>query len=51
VVHYIQRKYGSLRLVLLRQPIWLRWSVYYALVVVILMFGKLGAGEFIYARF
>lgn len=51
VVHYVQRRYGSLRQVLLRQPIWLRWSAYYALVLLIFMFGKLGAGEFIYARF
>jgi len=51
VVHYSQRKYGSMREVMLRQPIWLRWAVYYALVVVIFMFGKFGAGEFIYARF
>lgn len=50
-VHFVQRKYGSLREVILRQPVWLRWSVYYALVVVIFMFGKFGAGEFIYARF
>jgi alginate O-acetyltransferase complex protein AlgI len=50
-VHYIQRKYGSIREVILRQPVWLRWSVYYALIMVIFMFGKFGAGEFIYARF
>jgi D-alanyl-lipoteichoic acid acyltransferase DltB (MBOAT superfamily) len=50
-VHYGERKYGSLREVTLRQPVWLRWSVYYALVVVTFMFGKFGAGEFIYARF
>ncbi len=51
MVHYGQRKYGSMRELILRQPIWLRWAVYYALVVVIFMFGKFGAGEFIYARF
>jgi hypothetical protein len=51
VVQSMQRKYGSLRSVLLQQPVWFRWSAYYALVMVILMFGKLGAGEFIYARF
>jgi hypothetical protein len=50
-VHYVQRKYGSLREVTLRQPVWFRWSVYFALVVVIFMFGKFGEGEFIYARF
>lgn len=50
-VHWGQRKNGSLREVIRRQPVWLRWSVYYALVMVIFMFGKFGAGEFIYARF
>lgn len=48
---YGQQKYGSLRDIIRRQPLWLRWSAYYALVVVIFMFGKLGEGEFIYARF
>ena len=50
-VHYGQRKYGSLHGVIRRQPVWVRWSVYYALIVVIFMFGKFGAGEFIYASF
>lgn len=50
-VHYSQRKYGGLREMVLQQPAWVRWSFYYALVVVIYMFGKFGAGEFIYARF
>lgn len=50
-IHWQQRKYGSLRDVVLRQPALLRWSVYYGLVLAILMFGKFGAGEFIYARF
>jgi alginate O-acetyltransferase complex protein AlgI len=50
-VHGIQRKNGSLREVIRRQPVWLRWSLYYGLVMVIFMFGKFGAREFIYARF
>jgi hypothetical protein len=37
--------------VIRHQPVWLRWSLYYALIVVIFIFGKFGAGEFIYARF
>ena len=51
VIHWVQRKNGSLREVIRRQPAWLRWSYYYALVLIIFMFGKFGAGEFIYARF
>lgn len=50
-VQWGQSRYGNLRDVFRRQPVWLRWSAYYALVVVIFMFGKFGAGEFIYARF
>jgi len=50
-VHSGQRKYGSLRETLHNQPVWLRWSLYYALVAVIFMFRKFGAAEFIYARF
>jgi alginate O-acetyltransferase complex protein AlgI len=50
-VHWGQRKNGSLRETIRRQPAWLRWSLYYGLVMVIFMFGKFGAGEFIYARF
>ena len=50
-VQWIQRKNGSLREVIGRQPVWLRWSLYYGLVIAIFIFGKFGAGEFIYARF
>lgn len=50
-IHWQQRQHGSLRDVVLRQPALLRWSIYYGLVLVVLMFGKFGAGEFIYARF
>jgi D-alanyl-lipoteichoic acid acyltransferase DltB (MBOAT superfamily) len=50
-VHWEQRRNVSLREVIRLQPAWLRWSLYYAVVVVIFMFGKFGAGEFIYARF
>ncbi len=50
-VHWQQRENSGLREILCRQPAWLRWSLYYGLVIVIFMFGKFGAGEFIYARF
>jgi D-alanyl-lipoteichoic acid acyltransferase DltB (MBOAT superfamily) len=50
-VHWIQERDGSLRTVILRQPAWLRWSAYYGLVMVIFMFGKFEANEFIYSRF
>jgi D-alanyl-lipoteichoic acid acyltransferase DltB (MBOAT superfamily) len=50
-VHWQQMKNKGLREVVRRQPVWLRWSIYYGLVMVIFMFGKFGTGEFIYARF
>ena len=50
-VHWLQEKNGNLRTLIRRQPVWLRWSVYYVLVMVIFMFGKFEANEFIYSRF
>jgi alginate O-acetyltransferase complex protein AlgI len=50
-LHWIEARNGSLRTVILRQPAWLRWSAYYALVIVIFMFGKFEASVFIYSRF
>jgi alginate O-acetyltransferase complex protein AlgI len=50
-VHWLQMTTGSVRLLLRRQPIWLRWSAYYALVFLIIMFGKFGFVEFIYFQF
>ena len=49
-VHLVQRE-GSARRMLATQPVWFRWSVYYALVFSILMFGKFGINEFIYFQF
>jgi D-alanyl-lipoteichoic acid acyltransferase DltB (MBOAT superfamily) len=34
-----------------RQPVWLRWGVYYACVVGILLLGRIGAEQFIYFQF
>ena len=50
-VHWKQQKAGSLREVIRRQPIWLRWSIYYLLTVSVFVFGRFGAVEFIYASF
>jgi D-alanyl-lipoteichoic acid acyltransferase DltB (MBOAT superfamily) len=50
-VHWLQERNGSIRSVIRRQPVWLRWSAYYGLVIVIFMFGKFEASEFIYSRF
>ena len=51
VVEWMRERNGSLRTLIRRQPVWLRWSVYYGLVMVIVMFGKFEAHEFIYSRF
>jgi D-alanyl-lipoteichoic acid acyltransferase DltB (MBOAT superfamily) len=50
-VQWMQERNGSLRTPSLRQPAWLRWSAYYALVILIFMFGKFEANAFIYSRF
>jgi D-alanyl-lipoteichoic acid acyltransferase DltB (MBOAT superfamily) len=50
-VHWMQERNGSIRSVIRCQPAWLRWSAYYGLVIVIFMFGKFEASEFIYSRF
>ena len=50
-VHWGQQISGNLREKLIQQPVWLRWSFYFVLIMVIFIFGKFGAGEFIYASF
>ncbi len=50
-IYWVQRKKGSLHDAIRHQPVWVRWLFYYALVMAIVMFGKFGRSEFIYARF
>lgn len=50
-VHWLQLSNLRVRSFAIRQPLWLRWSAYYALVVLILMFGKFGLTAFIYFQF
>jgi D-alanyl-lipoteichoic acid acyltransferase DltB (MBOAT superfamily) len=50
-VHMVQMKMGSLRQATRIQPVWLRWSIYFGLVMVIFIFGKFESTEFIYSRF
>ncbi|MCX5751436.1 MAG: MBOAT family protein [Candidatus Saganbacteria bacterium] len=51
-VHLIQR-HGKIRHMLTDQPLWLRWSIYYALIFSIIFFGKYGTEntQFIYFQF
>jgi D-alanyl-lipoteichoic acid acyltransferase DltB (MBOAT superfamily) len=51
LVHWMQMTQGSVRLFVRRQPMWLRWPAYYALVLGIIMFGNFGLTEFIYFQF
>jgi alginate O-acetyltransferase complex protein AlgI len=50
LVHWIQRAY-SLETLILRQPVWIRWPVYYSLIFFTLLLGKPGTQEFIYLKF
>jgi hypothetical protein len=34
-----------------QKPIWIRWPVYYSLLLAILLFGNFGAKQFIYFQF
>ena len=50
IVHYIQRK-AHVRHVLAGKPAWIRWSLYLAIVLAILMFGEFTSQDFIYFQF
>jgi alginate O-acetyltransferase complex protein AlgI len=49
-VELIQR-YGSIRSMIAKQPIYVRWGLYYSVVMTILLFGEYGSREFIYFTF
>jgi hypothetical protein len=49
-VHYWQQNY-SLSSVFLRQPVYLRWSVYYGIILTIIFFGVFEQRQFIYFQF
>ncbi len=49
-VHLIQRHY-SVRKMLSNKPIYLRWSIYYAMIFGIILFGKFNEQQFIYFQF
>jgi len=49
-VHFIQR-YGSIRQMLSKRPIWFRWGVYYIFILALLALGKFNAQEFVYFQF
>ncbi len=50
IVHITQRKHG-LRRYIAQKPIWIRWAVYYALILAIIFFGEFSGRQFIYFQF
>lgn len=50
VIQMYQRR-GRISEMLSSKPIWLKWTVYYAFVLVIIIFGVYGKQEFIYFQF
>lgn len=50
LVHWLRQR-GDLQRLFMFQPIWVRWTAYYALVFFILVLGKFGVSEFIYFQF
>lgn len=49
-VHLLERKENVLELLALK-PVWFRWSIYYAYIAIILLFGEFNLEEFIYFQF
>jgi D-alanyl-lipoteichoic acid acyltransferase DltB (MBOAT superfamily) len=50
LVHLLERR-SSVIQILSQKPIWIRWAVYYFLLLAILLFGNFGAKQFIYFQF
>lgn len=50
LVHGLQR-HRSMRQMLAERPFWVRWSLYYALIMSIVLFGIIGEQQFIYFQF
>jgi alginate O-acetyltransferase complex protein AlgI len=50
VFEYFNSKHDLLAL-LSKQKAWLRWAVYYAVIIVIFLFGAFGVENFIYIQF
>ena len=50
LVHFLQEQ-GRFQELVENRPLWFRWSLYYALVFSILIFGQFGTTEFVYFQF
>jgi hypothetical protein len=50
-IHHLIQREQSARAWFNTKPIWIRWTIYYGLVIWILVFGYLEPSEFIYFQF
>jgi hypothetical protein len=50
-IHHLMQRKQTVRARLNAKPIWIRWAVYYGLVISILVFGYMKPSEFIYFQF
>lgn len=50
IIQFKQRK-TSIRDFILTKPVWVRWSAYYAIIIIILVFGVFNKSQFIYFQF
>jgi D-alanyl-lipoteichoic acid acyltransferase DltB (MBOAT superfamily) len=51
LVHYCQEKYGSMRILIAKQPFYIRWAIYYVALFAIVFFGVQEEHPFIYFQF
>ncbi|MDD2891086.1 MAG: MBOAT family protein [bacterium] len=50
-VYFIQGRYGSIRHILSEKPLWIRWTIYYMLILSIIFLGVFNRSKFIYFKF
>jgi len=50
LVHLFQR-HKNIRHMLVNRPVWLRWGLYYAIIIIMIFFGDYGKNRFIYFQF
>lgn len=50
-VYFIQGRGNGISRQFDKKPLWLRWSVYYAIILLIIFFGIFGERDFIYFQF
>ena len=50
IIHLIQR-HGSIRAMLENRPLWVRWTLYYAMIYSLILFGYYNSNAFIYFQF